>query len=50
MTIATSFNHEDYTLFPLSKVLSQVVFFAKVFNEVVLCVLQAWSLVPADQA
>lgn len=39
-----------YTLFVLIMVLSQVVLHGEVFNEVVICVLQAWPLEPMASA
>lgn len=39
-------HREGYTLFVLIMVLSQVVLHGEVFNEVVICVLQAWPLEP----
>lgn len=43
-------HREGYTLFILIMVLSQVVLHGKVFNEVVICVLQAWPLEPMASA
>lgn len=43
-------HRKGYTLFVLIMLLSQVVLHGEVFNEVVICVLQAWPLEPMASA